>query len=128
MRCNFPQHHSAGSGVDLGKGGSWGTLGAAVIAAAVFAPLIGVIIHVLALVLTFVGIAAVASGSAWAWWRLSHRQPRELRMQYRPQMQASPRWQQPRVDQQQQAAVGGPQFHFHTAEAVEAFRRAVEGR
>jgi hypothetical protein len=126
MRCGFPEHHSAG-GTDTGTGGSWGTLGVTVLVVVLLAPLIGVIMHVLALVATFVGIAALASGGGVLWWRLSHRQPRQLRMQYRPQM-APPRWQQPRVEQQQQPAVSGPHLHFHTAEAVEAFRRAVEGR
>ena len=62
----------------------------AVGAVALLAPLVGVIIHVIALVLTFTGIAALAAGGGWVWWRLAHRRPRQL--VYRPQMQVQPRW------------------------------------
>jgi hypothetical protein len=131
MGCKWPEHHGGG-GTDTGTGGSWVPLGAAVIAAALFAPLIGVIIHVLALVLTFVGIAAVASGGGVLWWRLAHRQPRQLA--YRPQMQVQPRWGRPGLPQDQQDAIGqgGQHLHLHLgglspAERAEVMRQLRGG-
>jgi hypothetical protein len=125
MGCRFPEHHGGG-GTDTGTGGSWVPLGAAVIAAALFAPLIGVIIHVLAMVLTFVGIAAVASGGGVLWWRLSHRQPRQLRTQYRPQMAPPGRPGLPQNAPQPPPQVqAGPQLHLHLPENPAAIAEAL---
>jgi hypothetical protein len=86
--CPFPEHHQSSGW------GSWWPLVVAIGAVALLAPLVNVIINVIALVLTFTGIAALAAGGGWVWWRLAHRQPRAL--VYRPQVtQAQPRWGQP---------------------------------
>jgi hypothetical protein len=127
MGCKFPEHHGGGGGGVVSDGAWWPLVGCVVLVA-LLSTVIGVIIHILAIAMTFIGIAAVAVGAGRVWWWLGHREQRQLRMQYRPQMAPPPRWQRPRVEQQQPAAVSGPHLHFHTAEAVEAFRRAVEGR
>jgi hypothetical protein len=104
MRCRFPEHHTAKTG---GKSGAWWPLGAAVAAAV----LIIALIHVIVLALACIGAISVAAGV----WRLRHRAPRaQLGRGWRAQLS-------------QQGQPQAPHLHFHTAEAVEAFRRAVEG-
>lgn len=125
--CNFPQHHSSGGG------GAWWPLVAAVIVAALFAPVIGAFIHVLSLVLTFTGMAAVAAGGGWVWWRVSHRQPRQLQTQYAPQMQAQPQRRGFQAPQQPAVGQGGQHLHIHLGdmspmERAETIRQIRGGR
>jgi hypothetical protein len=117
MGCDFPEHHGSG-------GGSWWPLVVAVIVAALFASVIGTVIHILAMVMTFVGIAALASGGGWLWWRLSHRPQRQLQMQYQPQMTS--RWGRPGLPQDQaQPIEQHVHHHWHgiSAEDVAAVVR-----
>jgi hypothetical protein len=130
MGCKFPEHHGGG-GFDTGTGGSWWPLGVAVAAAALFAPVIGVFIHVLSLVLTFVGIAAIASGGGWLWWRLKHGRPQ---VAYRPQMTpVQSRWGRPVLPRDTPAAVGQGGQHLHinlagaSPEAVAEAMRQIRG-
>lgn len=125
--CPFPEHHGSGGG------GAWWPLGVAIGAVALLAPLVGVIIHVIALVLTFVGIAALAAGGGWVWWRLAHRQPRELA--YRPQMtQVQPRWGRAALPRDQPQTIeqsGGMHVHHHwhgvsAADVAAAIRKQQE--
>jgi hypothetical protein len=55
----FSEHHGGGDG------GAWWPLVVAIGAVALLAPLVGVIIHVIALVLTFTGIAVLAVSGGW---------------------------------------------------------------
>lgn len=133
MGCRFPEHHSAG-GIDLGKGGAWWPLGVAVIAAALFARVIGEFIHVLSIVLTFTGMAAIAAGGGYVALRWRLRQQRRLQVQYQPQMQPVRRgWGRQELPQQPPAVEqGGQHLHIHlgdmsAAEKAEVFRQ-IRGR
>jgi hypothetical protein len=132
MRCSWPEHHSGGT--DTGTGGSWWPLGAAVIAAALLAPVIGVIVHVIALILTFVGIAAVASGGGVLWWRLSHRQPRQLAYQQQPQVGRRRAGRELPQQPQPELAPVQNNLHLHLPEGMHPdqvaaiLRRAAGGR
>jgi hypothetical protein len=119
MGCDFPEHHGSSGG-----GPPWALI-IAVCAVALLAPLVGVIIHVIALVLTFVGIASIAAGGGWAWWRITHRQPRQL--VYQPQTQMAPGWGQPGLPQDQQQAIGqgGQHLHLHLGGLSPAERAEV---
>jgi hypothetical protein len=127
MPCDFPEHHGSDGG------GAW-PLVVAVIVAALFASVIGTIIHILAMVLTFVGIAALAAGGGRLWWRLSHRPQRQVPVQYQPQM-TPPRWGRPGLPQDQPEAIGqgGQHLHIHlgglsAAERAEALRQLRGGQ
>jgi hypothetical protein len=118
MPCDFPEHHGSSGG-----GPPWALI-IAVGAVALLAPLVGVIIHVIALVLTFTGIASLATGGGWVWWRLAHRQPRQLA--YRPQTQVS-RWGRPGLPQDPPDAIGqgGQHLHLHLGGLTPAERAEV---
>jgi hypothetical protein len=124
MPCDFPEHHGSG-------GGAWWPLIVAVIVAALFASVIGTVIHILALVLTFTGIAALAAAGGRLWWMLAHRPRRELPVQYRPQMTS--RWGRPGLPQDHQDAIGQGGQHLHinlagaSPEAVAEAMRQIRG-
>jgi hypothetical protein len=128
MGCKFPEHH--GGGADTGTGGSWLFPVAAIAGVMLFSSVIGAVIHVLALVMTFVGIATLSTGAGWLWWRLSHRRPRELPVAYRPQMRSA-RW--PGLPQETPAELDrGQHLHIHlgglsAAERAEALRQIRGG-
>jgi hypothetical protein len=119
MNCPFPEHHSSGGS------GSWWPLAVAVIVAALFASVIGTIIHILATAMVFVGIAALAVGGGRLWWMLAHRPRRELPVQYRPQMTS--RWGRPGLPQDQPDAIGqgGQHLHLHLGGLTPAERAEV---
>lgn len=85
--CQFPEHHGSG-------GPSIGPVAIVVGLVVLGASAITAIIHVIALVVTFVVLGAVVTlavgGPLWLHHRMARRQ---LQTQYQPQMQA-PRWQQ----------------------------------
>jgi hypothetical protein len=119
MGCKFPEHH--GGGFEIGSGGSWWPLAGAVLLVALGASVIGAVIHILAIAMTFIGIAAVAVATGRVWWWLHHRPQRQLQMQYRPQMN-QPRWRPglPRDQAQPELGQGGPQLHLHLGDASPA--------
>ncbi len=121
MPCDFPEHHGSAGG-----GPPWALI-IAVGAVALLAPVVGVIIHVIALVLTFTGIAALAAGGGWVWWRLAHRQPRQLA--YQPQTQVRPRWGRPGLPQDQPQAIGQPvEVHNHYGISLEELAALIARR
>jgi hypothetical protein len=80
MPCDFPEHHGSSGG-----GPPWPLI-FAVIAVALGSTVVGAIIHILSIALTFIGIAALAVGGGRLLWWLGHRQQRQIPVQYQPQM------------------------------------------
>ena len=122
-KCPFPEHHGPDGGPGLLL-----PLGVAVAAVALCAGVITSIIHILSIVITFTGIAALAVGGGWVWWRFTHRavpvwRQTEITQQQRPAGRQLPYQQQPELEQ------GGihQHVHLHGSDAVSEYYRRRTG-
>lgn len=115
MNCPYPEHH--GSRED---GSGWWLL-VAIAVAALASGVVSAVIHIVAVILTFVGIAVITAGCSWLWWRLNHRQ-RHVCQHQAPPVQTM--WGRPALPPEQQQAIvqppsTAPQVHNHYGISLE---------